>query len=467
MIIKQQGNFGWPIFFLSILFGISFTTAQARIRIEITEGQASAVPIAVPAFSGEQERNETEDTQTLSTIISQDLKLSGRFSPVESSLLPRGSRLSLAAYPAKEWQKNKIENVVIGEVKNTGNGYQVQVDLLDVFGSSNASGVASSDNINTEAVPDKILSKIFNDVPAKDMRALAHHISDLIFEKLTGIKGIFSTKIAYVLVKPSSDGKKKEYTLEVSDMDGFNAKPLVKSLEPIMSPAWSPDGKKIAYVSFERKRAQIYVIEVFTGRKEKVTQFPGINGAPNWSPDGRQLALVLSKDGNPAIYTIDLFSHTLRRLTQGYSIDTEPSWDPKGGSLYFTSNRGGTPQIYTVSSDGSGKIKRITFKGDYNARPSVTPDGQYLVMQHKGSDGVFKIAKQHLQSGELTVLSQSAEDQSPSLSPNGDMILYGTRSRGQGVLGLVSIAGRGKLRLPAREGVVQEPAWSPYLNHYN
>jgi TolB protein len=454
--------------FLALTLWLS--AADARIRIEITEGQAGAVPIAVPAFSGELD-NDSEETQTLSEVISQDLKLSGRFSPVEASLLPRGSMDTLARYPAKEWEQKKIENVVIGEIKQSGGKYQVQFALLDVFGGTSApvSGVASSDNPNasTGAMPSKLMSKVFYDVSPKEFRALAHHISDLIFEKLTGIKGIFSTKIAYVLVKPYGDGKRKEYTLEISDVDGFNAKPLVRSLEPIMSPSWSPDGRKIAYVSFERKRSQIYVLEVFTGRREKVTQFPGINGAPSWSPDGRQLAVVLSKDGNPAIYTVDLSSHTLKRLTHGYSIDTEPRWDPRGGSLFFTSNRGGGPQIYRTSTEGAGKIMRVTFNGNYNARPSITSDGQYLVMQHRGSDGIFKIAKQHLQSGELTVLTQSGGDESPSLSPNGDMILYGTRSRGQSVLGLVSLAGRGKLRLPAREGMVQEPAWSPYLSYYN
>lgn len=458
-------------FFLPfLLLNMVLTAADARIRIEITEGQAGAVPIAVPAFSGDL-NNDAGESQSLSDIIAQDLKLSGRFSPVGASFLPRGSMATLAGYPAKEWQQKKIENVVIGEVKNTNGRYQVNFELLDVFGHTDevAPGVASSDNpnVSTQSAPTKLMSKVFYDVAPKDLRALGHHISDLIFEKLTGIKGVFSTKIAYVLVKSVGDGRKKEYTLEVADIDGFNAKPLVRSLEPIMSPAWSPDGKKIAYVSFERKRSQIYVLEVFTGRREKITQFPGINGAPSWSPNGQQLALVLSKDGNPAIYTVDLSSHTLKRLTQGYGIDTEPHWDPRGGNLFFTSNRGGGPQIYKVSTDGTGKIMRVTFKGDYNARPSITSDGQYLIMQHKGSDGIFKIAKQHLQSGELTVLTQSGGDESPSLSPNGDMILYGTRSRGQSALGLVSLAGRGRLRLPAREGMVQEPAWSPYLSNYN
>ena len=430
---------------------LSFTT-EARIRIEITEGQTGAVPIAITDFSGE-----SDSIESLSAIIRQDLKLSARFSPVEQSLLPRGSLALLAQYPAEEWQQKKVENAVIGEITNVGGRYQVQVALLDVFSP-------------TENIPSKLMFKTFNDVAPKNLRALGHHISDLIFEKLTGIKGMFSTKIAYILVQPYNFSKKNHYILEISDIDGFNAKSLVKSLEPMMSPAWSPDGKKIAYVSFEGKRAQIYILEVFTGRREKITQYPGINGAPSWSPDGKKLAVVLSKDGNPAIYTIDLANRMLKRLTQGYGIDTEPHWDPSGNSLFFTSNRGGGPQIYKISTDGSAKISRVTFKGDYNARPSITSDGQYLVMQHRDSQGIFKIAKQHLQSGEMSILTQSSGsggDESPSLSPNGDMILYGTRSKGQSILGLVSLAGRGKLRLPAREGMVQEPAWSPFLNHYN
>ena len=306
-----------------------------------------------------------------------------------------------------------------------------------------------------------LLAMQFDNVNPQDFRALAHHISDLLFQKLIGVKGIFSTRIAYITVNQGSKGS--VHTLEVADYDGQNPKSLFRSSYPVMSPAWSPDGKRIAFVSFEKDRTSINVVDVLTGRVSKVTQFPGINGAPAWSPDNHTLALVLSKDGSPKLYTLDLNNKQLNRVTQGGGNDTEPSFTPDGGSIVFTSDRGGKAQIYRVTL-GTGKIERLTFNGDYNARPYVTPDGNKLVTLHKMDDGLFGIAVQSLKTGELRVITRSSLIDAPTLAPNGMMVLYGSQE-GQGALNAVSLDGRSKFRLPSREGNVQDPAWAPFVRY--
>ncbi len=419
---------------------------HASLYVEITGGVAAGLPIAIVPFGVT--GADPASVADLSSVIKADLENSGQFKPLAfQSIQQFPTHQGEVQYPY--WQGVGIEDLVIGQIKRTGSTFSVSFALLDII-RQKAEGVSRA----------PLLAMHFDNVRAQDFRALAHHISDCIFEKLIGIKGIFSTRIAYVSVAQGSKGT--IHTLEVADSDGFNPKPLYRSAYPLMSPAWSPDGKKIAFVSFEKNRAGINIVEVFSGHVERLTQFPGINGAPTWSPDNQTLALVLSKDGGPKIYTMDVKTKALSRLTEGTGIDTEPSFAPDGRSVVFTSSRGGKPQIYRVALE-SRKVERLSFKGDYNAKPSLTPDNKKLVMLHRDEGGFFSIAVQTLSTGELKILTRSSLSDSPNLAPNGMMVLYGSEAGGQGVLGAVSLDGRVKIRLPSREGNVQEPAWSPFV----
>lgn len=408
--------------------------AWAALDLVLTQGVAGALPIAIVPFAGQ-----PSDSTDIANIVQSDLRNSGRFSVLDNlpSLPHQASEVT-----AGIWHKASVDSVVVGKVQALDNGnYRITFNLVDVY-KANASSL-----INQEFTVNKA-----------DFRRLAHHISDIVFQQLTGIKGIFSTRIAYIKVK-HGEGNTSEYVLEVADADGFSPRAIVTSPEPIMSPAWSHDGKKLAYVSFENRRAQIFISTLATGERRLVSSFPGINGAPAWSPDGTKLALVLSKSGNPNIYILDLNGNRLQSITNDRAINTEPSWAPDGQSLVFTSDRGGSPQIYQVRL-ADRHVERLTFDGNYNAHASYSPDGQHLVMLHR-SEGKFVVATQDLQNGSLQVLTSSGRDESPSLSANGTMVLYGSEF---GKLGMVSSDGRVKLNLPARDGDVKEPVWSPYLN---
>lgn len=414
---------------VTILFMLVFSGVNHALDLELTQGINSALPIAINSFGS--------DTigQELTTIVNDDLRLSGQFKIISPS---QNEQLSVAVSRGMG-----ADSLLTGRANKIGsNRYDISFELLD----SVAQGRT-------------LLDKSFQ-VSGNDVRALAHHISDMVYEKLTGERGVFSTRIAYILVQRS--GGVSRYSLEIADADGHNPQSLVVSSEPIMSPSWSPDGHQIAYVSFEKRKAQIFTISVENGKRQLVTDFVGINGAPSWSPDGRQLAVVLSKSGNPNIYSVDLSSGQLKQLTFGQAIDTEPRFSPDARSLLFTSGRGGSPQVYKLNL-ANGNVTRVTYDGNYNARATYTPNQKNIVMFHKEENGRFNIAVQEGDAGRVTPLTFAALDDSPSVSPNGRLILYGTRHNDQGVLGIVSIDGKIRMRLPARQGDVQEPAWSPYL----
>lgn len=419
---------------LLIILGLISISAHATLELELTQGVDSAVPIAILPFAGQSAIADGKITD----VISNDLRNSGRF----RSVAPSVDSANPQAMNYDYWRSQKIDAVVLGQMQAQG-GDQVSVEFKLL------------DNYNKNV----LLVKDFK-VKRAQLRSLAHHISDLVYQQLTGDRGVFSTKIAYILVH-RQPGQATKYKFEVADADGFNPQTLLVSSHPLMSPTWSPDGRQVAYVTFEGNRAAICVQDVITGQRKLITKYPGINGAPAWSPDGSKMAVVLTQTGYPKIYVLDIASGSLQRITDDWYLDTEPSWAPDGQSIIFTSNRGGSsPQIYRVYL-GSKKVERVTFKGRYNARASFTPDAKGIVMLHQDDTG-FNIAYQDLHSGRHTVLTRSGFDESPSIAPNGKMIVYATNYRGGGVLAEVSIDGKVKLLLPARQGAVQEPAWSPF-----
>lgn len=429
----------------TIFFVLSLSvssSASALLSMELTQGVAGAIPIAVVPFA-----NDSKVPQPIASVIASDLKNSGRFKVFGKNALSQFPT-SVKAVSAKYFRNLGTDNVVIGQVKALGSDqYQITFQLLDMY--------------STEAGSPSVLTQTYK-VSGKELRAVAHHISDLVYEKITGVRGIFSTRIAYVVVQGDKPGKKR-YVLEVSDQDGFNPRPLLNSPQPVMSPSWSPDGKKIAYVSFENRHASIYIHDVITGKRELMSEFRGINGAPAWSPDGSKLALVLSRQSSPNIFVMDVATKKLTQLTDDYYINTEPTWAPDGSYLMFTSNRSGGPQIYQLDPKTKA-VKRVTYDGGYNARASFSPDGKNIAVIHKVS-GIFKIGMLGLDDGRMKVLTTSAGDSaSPSVAPNGSMVLYDTRVAGRNMLGMVSSDGRVQILLPARDGNAQDPAWSPFMN---
>lgn len=408
---------------------ILFTQHIFALDLELTQGINSALPIAINSFGSD------STSQEIAQVVENDLTLSGQFKIVSG---PQGANSQSSIGTLKQLG---ADSVVTGQVNRNGNGYEVVFTLSDAV----ANGTV-------------LLTKTYHINP-NQVRPLAHHISDEVYQKLTGERGIFSTRIAYISVQRSV--QRTQYSLEVADADGHNPQSLLVSSEPIMSPSWSPDGKAISYVSFEKKKAQIFTVSVENGQRRLITSFPGINGAPAWSPDGRQLAVVLSKSGTPKIYNIDLNSGSMKQITFGDAIDTEPRFAPDGRSLLFTSGRGGSPQVYRLNL-ADNQVTRVTFEGNYNARASYTPDMKNIVMLHR-DEKQFNIGLQNASGGPVASLTFSGLDESPSVSPNSRLVLYATRYQDKGVLGIVSLDGRIRMRLPARDGDVQEPAWSPYL----
>jgi len=425
------------ILFSAVLF-LFTTQAHAILEIEITQGIEGALPIAIVPFAWQGSTG--GPPEAIAAIVTADLHRSGQFSPYGVADFPQRPTTSDAIdFPA--WRGLGVENLVIGTMQPQGsNRYVVQFQLFDAIRGQSLLGYS---------IPS----------PKSDLRKVAHKISDLIYEKLTGKRGAFSSRVAYVSELSPSAGNKR-YSLQVADSDGYNAQTIFTSSHPLMSPSWSPDAERIAYVSFENGYPQIFVQNLRGGSRIKMSAESGINSAPAWAPNGRKLAVTLSVDGNPGIYVLDVTSRRTTRLTRNVSINTEPVWLPDSKSLIFTSDRSGQPQLYRIPVSG-GRAKRLTFEGKYNAAADVSPDGRQAAMVHHDGAG-YRIAVLDLISGELRVLTDGRLDESPSFAPNGSMIIYATEYRGRAVLAAVSEDGRVRQRLTLQEGDVREPVWSPF-----
>ncbi len=426
--------------FFSILISLLLASnAEAKLEIEIIKGNASALPIAVVPFQWK--ASGYPPITTVTSVIDQDLYRSGLFDPMdEADMVDRPAEAEAIRFGS--WRLLKTDYLVIGSVRDAagGDGYDIVYQLFDVH------------------TQDQLLSQITTVGPG-DLRFGAHRVADAIYEKLTGVPGAFSTRIAYVSETPVEEGY--HYELVVADADGFNPQSIVDSPEPLLSPSWSSNGEKLAYVSFEKGNSAIYVQTVATGARELVSSGKGINGAPAFSPSGRYMALTLSKSGNPEIYIRDLATGTQRQLTNHWAIDTEAAWSPDSSMIYFTSDRGGRPQIYRVLA-GGGKAERVTLDGDYNARATVAANGRSIaVAQGRGNE--YRICVLDLENQRMRILTPGVLDESPSFAPNSSMILYATREGDRGVLSAVSADGNVRQRLILSEGDVREPAWSPVI----
>ena len=411
--------------------------AEAGLTIQITHANDQAIPIAVTPFEGQ-----AALPQPINRIIADDLRNSGALAPLSDSSLVAAPSIG-APVDYTVWQQLKARYLVIGRAEPVAGNYRLQYELYDV------------------ATHEKMLAETAT-VSGGDeqLRQGAHYAADHIFERITGIKGAFRTKLAYVTAQGL--GNQQHFGLYVSDQDGYGPQEVLTSNEPILSPSWSPDGRKLAYVSFEGKRPAIYVQELATGRRLKLTNFIGINGAPSWSPDGRTLAMALSKEGTPDIYLMDLATRHLTRLTQDQAINTEPDFSPDGKALIYTSDKGGQPQLYRLDL-ASGNSQRLTFTNRYNAGGRYSPEGRSVYMVTRSNRG-FQVARQDLSTGRLTVMTNTVWDEAPAVAPNGTIVVYATQQGAKGELNAVSADGRASFAIPSADGNVREPAWSPFLD---
>ncbi len=408
--------------------------ARAALTIDITQGEESALPVAVVPFAWT--GASSQPPEDIADIVRGDLRLSGRLAPLKVEALPQRPSTP-REINFQLWRALNTPNLVIGRVQVAATGYQIEFQLFDVLKG------------------EQILGYSFN-TDTNSLRRVAHRISDMIYEALTGEAGAFNSRVAFVTVRRGQNGE--NYQLRIADIDGKNPRTILTSTEPLLSPAWSPDGETLAYVSFEHKRTAVYVQDIRSGRRQQVAAWPGLNAAPAWSPDGTRLALSLSKEGNPEIHVLNLVDNQLQRLTHEPAIDTEPTWSPDGRLIAFTSDRGGSPQIYLMPSAG-GPAKRISFAGSYNAAPDFSPKGDKIALLN-GNGNSYSIAVLDLAKRHTSLLSQTGMDESPCFAPNGGMVIYATGRE----LAAVSTDGKVLRSLAVSPGEeVREPAWSPLL----
>jgi len=424
----------WMLPLFAMLLGLT-PAAHAVLTIEISQQLAALKPLAVMPFADD------SGGENLASIVRNDLSRGGLLKIVAENDLPLGLTLA-GAINDETWQALPGDLLLRGSQQRSADGkYNISYELLQ------------RDNLQP------LMAERFS-VGSQRWRDAGHYISDRIFETLTGEKGVFSTRIAYINVY-ERDGKRR-YRLELSDIDGARRTRLLDSNEPIMSATWSPDGRQIAYVSFESGQSQIYTQNLQTRERKRLTDFNGINGAPSWSPDGKQLLMSLSRDGNAEIYVMDIATQALTRLTENPAIDTEPRWLSGGNSIVFTSDRGGRPQLYRLDL-ASGDSKRLTFEGRFNAKAAPSPNGRYVAMVHDSGDGRYRMAVRDLGTGVTDILTDSALDDSPSFAPDNRLVVYGTRQGGGRGLRIQSIDGKTQWRLPALQGEIKGPVWSPLL----
>lgn len=429
----------WLIALLALLLPFAAAAQQQGLEIDIVGGSAAALPITVVPmpYQGSGAAPQTD----VAGVITADLNRSGQFRSLPlGNIVERPTRGSEVNYPT--WRSLNQDYLLVGRVIDAAEGgYRVEYELFDVAKQQRMIGFAMTARSGA-------------------MRDVAHQISDAVYEAILGVRGAFFTRIAYVTA--TGTGRNTQYALMVADSDGHNPQTVVRSPEPLLSPSWSPDGNRIAYVSFEGGNSTIFIQNIGSGAREQVAKFRGINSAPSFSPDGRKLAMTLSRSGNPEVYVMDLGSRALTQITNHFGIDTEPTWSADSASLYFTSDRGGRPQIYRAPATG-GSATRITFEGNYNASPTVSPDGNRIATaQGSGNDYRIAMRDSSLGTPRWSTLSPGSLDESPSFAPNGGMIIYAAREGTRGVLYAVSADGRVRQRLVLAEGDVREPSWGPF-----